>query len=210
MTLGKHRIGSLTLIAMLLAAVGGTIYCLVAVASDDDDATELEGLLGTYATSRPVRTQHAPGKPGKPGKTPADETAARLAKRCIFAPAPPKPSFSAKLQGVLGDKAYFVGKPVGLAVGQDINGAKIKEVGPDWVKVEFQGTSRTLQLAPMPKGIKPAPPGKSGTPPPPGKSGAGRPTPPPDDRGAKGRPPTVTVAPDAPSGVIPYGPTKSN
>ena len=162
--------------AVPAAMLIGTVICVVSAATSDTDRPELQELLEQYAaTGQGGETGGNPGAkaPGKEDKTADDLRAQRLAGRHMFTPAP-KVAFSAKLQGVLGHLAYFVGNAQGMRVGQAIMGAKIKEIGPNWVKVDFQGKEMTvLVTGGAPKGEAPAgPPQASG---PPGLSGP-RPT----------------------------------
>lgn len=77
-------------------------------------------------------------KPAEPKPDPLEAQVKRVAARNIFAPPKEPPKFSAKLVGMLGDEAIFEGNKY-AKVGQDIMGAKVKAMGPDWVEVEFEG-----------------------------------------------------------------------
>ena len=98
---------------------------------------------GDKSAKKPTGPKKAPAKKGK---SPQDEQVERICKRHMFSPAPPKKGFSANLTGVLGDEAFFDGKDKGYKVGQSYKGAKIKEIGPDWVELEFESKPRKLYV----------------------------------------------------------------
>ena len=79
-----------------------------------------------------------------------------VTKRNMFAPPPPK-GFRARLSGVLGDSAIFDGGKF-VKVGESHQGAKLLEVGPDWVEIEFEGEKKKLQVFTGAGGGRPAPP----------------------------------------------------
>jgi len=105
---------------------------------------------------KPKDTKKAPPKKVK---SPQDEQVERICKRHMFSPAPPKKGFSATLTGVLGDEAYFDGKDKGYKAGQSYKGAKIKEIGPDWVELEFESKPKKLYV--FGPGSGPSPSGPS-------------------------------------------------
>ena len=61
----------------------------------------------------------------------------RVTGRSLFAPKSP-PKFGGKLTGVLGDRAIFNGAKL-AGRGEKIMGATVKDLGPDWVDLEFEG-----------------------------------------------------------------------
>jgi len=161
------RIGWCSLVA--LAALL-TIWCIVSMASGEEDGERLEALMERYATTRKAEKTAEKPKPGKKGKSegknkptsksakgkkgkkpakkaksPHDLLVERITKRHFFSPDPPKKKLSAKLMGVLGETAYFQGGKE-AKVGQKHKGATIKEIGPCWVKVEFEGKEKTLHV----------------------------------------------------------------
>lgn len=207
MTVRANRVARAARWALPAALLIGTVICVVNAATDDTDRTEIQELLEQYAvTGQAGRTGGKPGAkaPGKNDATPDDLLVRRLAGRHIFAPAR-KAAFGAKLQGVLGHLAYFVGNAQGMRVGQAINGAKIKEIGPDWVKVDFKGKETTLRITggaspDKPPAGRPKAPGHPGRPHPTGANPAPVPAKapapvkkpsPPDMSGGRSVPPTV-------------------
>ena len=105
-----------------------------------------------------------PKKPAKKVKSPQEQQIERICKRHAFSLAPPKKTFTGKLRGVLDNLAYFDADNKGCKVGQDYKGAKLKEIGPDWVIVVFQGKPRTLHVF-GPGSAKSSPPGAPKPPP---------------------------------------------
>ncbi|MAE61557.1 MAG: hypothetical protein CMJ49_09400 [Planctomycetaceae bacterium] len=72
-----------------------------------------------------------------------DPAVARIGKTTAFV-VKPKPSFSATLQGILGDDAYISGKAV--KVGGSVAGGTLKVIGPDYVEIEWKGEKKTLYV----------------------------------------------------------------
>ncbi|MHC4717925.1 MAG: hypothetical protein ACYS5V_13205 [Planctomycetota bacterium] len=149
------RAGRLALIA--LAAIL-TLMSLVAAARRHLGRAELADLLDRYAAAtdptagNQPATQSAKDGKSKAGKdagkssTAARDRVKRICDRRIFSPAKPKRGFSATLVGVLGDEAFFAGQKKGYKVGQSFSGAKILEIGPDWVKLDVKGKDKTLHV----------------------------------------------------------------
>lgn len=125
----------------------------------------------------------APAQPGQPGQgpqpvppgqakpnDPALAAMERVTKRNIFMPEQPK--VPPQLAGVLGRLAYFAGNGEGLAVGGEFNGAKVKQIGGDWVEVEFNGQTQKLSVF-GPGGVQGPPGGGPPMPPSPNRGGGG-------------------------------------
>ncbi len=73
-----------------------------------------------------------------------DETVRLIQDRAIFQP--PKPSgFQLQLTGVAGTRAIFTGGQAAGA-GDQVGGATVLAVGPDWAQIEFEGETQTLYL----------------------------------------------------------------
>lgn len=71
------------------------------------------------------------------------EAADELKKNNMFAPPPPKPGWPvSKVEGILGDTAFINGD--WRKVGDDIGGAKVLEIGPNYVKLEWEGQQKTF------------------------------------------------------------------
>jgi hypothetical protein len=134
---------------------------------------------------KPAKPGAKDAKKAKPPKSFQDEQADRIAKRNLFSPPRPKPQFTAKLLGVLGDQAIFHGGKL-LKIGQSIAGAKLTKIGPDWVEVLWEGKPKRLTI------FTGAPGGGPGRPTP------GRPTP-------GGPPAPPSARPGPPPGVIVSG-----
>ncbi len=186
MTIPKDKLlrtGQLTLAGL---AVLLTVSSIAALASRNEGDEEAESLINRYAimigvdqadadpnakdqptteAKTPATDQSKKGaKP--PAKSPQDEQVDRICKRNLFVPAPPKNSFKSKLAAVLGNQAYFHGNGSGYKVGKDYKGAKIKQIGPDWVEIEFEGKTKKLHVfGPGGGGPSPSPGGPSGGPP---------------------------------------------
>jgi len=100
----------------------------------------------SYAWTAPLT--ELPGKKvadkedDKAKKNPDDERAQRITQRNIFAPPKPK-GFRGQLTGILGDRAIFNGSQSGK-VGENVMGAKILDLGPDWAEIEFEGKKQKL------------------------------------------------------------------
>lgn len=88
------------------------------------------------------------------------EVADELKKKNMFAPPPPKPGWPVKkVQGILGDTAWINGD--WRKVGDEIGGAKVVEIGPNYVKMVWEGKEKTfypfdVKSAPRPKKAKKA------------------------------------------------------
>jgi len=193
---------------LALAATAGlmTLWCLTAATCRHMDRSELAGLVGRYEAAATPPAEDGKKSKGDPKKDPAAVAAAERMKRIcdssLFVPPKPPAGFSAALTGVLGDEAFFAGQNSGQKVGQEFNGAKIVEIGPDWVKVSYKGKDMKLEVfgkgggGPSPGGPRgPMPPGPPGMMPPAG------PTPPGSTRivlpGGMDGPPGATTAPVA-------------
>lgn len=102
---------------------------------------------GATDKSKPGGSSTGPGgSPDKPkGKTPQDEQAERITKRNIFSPPQPPKQFKGKLIGVLGDSALFQDKQM-VKVGEQYQGAKVTQIGPDWAELEFEGKPVRLSV----------------------------------------------------------------
>ncbi|WP_432800070.1 hypothetical protein [Poriferisphaera sp. WC338] len=100
--------------------------------------------IATFITSQ----QKLPTKPGEaaksksPSKGYLDLSSEQAKKRDIFNPVPSK-GFKGQLEGILGNRAYFNGGQNGK-IGEQVMGAKIIDLGADWVEIEFDGNKRTL------------------------------------------------------------------
>jgi hypothetical protein len=71
-----------------------------------------------------------------------NDLAARVTARNLFAPT--IQGFQGQLTGVLGDQAVFGNQFVG--VGENVMGATLKAIGPDWAEIEFEGKTQRLSL----------------------------------------------------------------
>jgi len=57
---------------------------------------------------------------------------------------PPEPTgFQGRLTGTIGDQAIFNGRQL-TSVGDAYRGAEVLEVGPDWVRIKFEGEEKQL------------------------------------------------------------------
>lgn len=145
------RIGGLVLVA---AAVLFTVLCVIALATGGPEHRDTDELLVRYdKTFRPDKDgRKEPGdkKPTSPAKnskktpSPQDKLVELICKKHVFSPDPPKKTY--KITGVLGDLVFFSGNDKGVKVGETHNGAKIKQIGPDWVEVEVEGKTRKLHV----------------------------------------------------------------
>jgi len=71
------------------------------------------------------------------------EVADELKKKNMFAPPPPKPGWPVKkVQGILGDTAWIKGG--WRKVGDDIGGAKVLEIAPNYVKLVWEGKEKVF------------------------------------------------------------------
>ena len=154
MTVRKNSIVRIGLLVLFGTAALLSIRSAVSLASGYKDNEELARLIDRYSAATAVdeedqdpnakdKGKKAPPKKetGKSGKvkSPSDELAAQISKRYFFSPAPPKKK-PPKLTGVLGAMAFFSGGK-GYTVGQSYQGAKIKEIGGDYVVLEVDGKS---------------------------------------------------------------------
>ncbi len=115
---------------------------------------EVFGLLDRHLASASVEmpapgptpanpAEPPPRRPDKP-KTRHEEQADRVGQRNVFAP-PQVRNVQFQLIGVLGDQALFAGGQA-VTAGQDYQGARVKEVGPDWVELEYEGKPMRLTV----------------------------------------------------------------
>jgi hypothetical protein len=71
------------------------------------------------------------------------EAADELKKKNMFAPPPPKPGWPvSRVEGILGNTAFINGD--WRKVGDNIGGAKVLEIGPNYVKLEWEGQQKTF------------------------------------------------------------------
>ena len=75
---------------------------------------------------------------------PASPQLEKIGQRNVFAPPPPK-GFKATLTGVLGDAAIFDGKKL-VRAGESYKKAKVTQIGPDWVEIDFEGELKKLHV----------------------------------------------------------------
>lgn len=75
-------------------------------------------------------------KPDQANPSPPDLAVARIKEKNMFV-APVQPDFRTIL-GILGDQVLYPGGK-SLGVGDTHNGSTIKEIGSNWVKVEYEG-----------------------------------------------------------------------
>jgi hypothetical protein len=181
MTVRKDSLVRVARWSLLGLAALLTVLGAVALASRHKGREELAGLMDRYAAAQaadaadeqdPKPDTPSPGNPPKKQKSPQDQQAERICKRNVFSP-PPKKKKSPKLTGVLGDEAYFDGQGKGYKVGQSYQGAKIKEIGADWVEVEQEGKASKLYVY---------------------GPGSGGPSPPSSPSRPTGAPPGVTIS----------------
>lgn len=132
-------------VRLMLPAVGALLALLIVLGLFSDSAGDEQtaDLLARYRKADKPSEPARGDAPSAKAKSSQDEQAERLAKQNPFAK--PK-SWSVKLTGVLGDKAYFAENNQGLAAGQDINGAKILQIGPDCVQIEREGRQQWLYV----------------------------------------------------------------
>ena len=165
------RIGQMGLFA---TAALLSVLSVAALASRGDRHKQLAALVKRYVPAEKAdekqeesksaakdKAKNPPkdkGKAPKKSKLPLDQQVARILKRHLFSPAPPKKGFSAKLTGVLGEEAFFDGGAKGHKVGQSYKGAKIKQIGADWAELDFEGKAKKLYVFGADSG-RPSPPG---------------------------------------------------
>ncbi|MHC4707494.1 MAG: hypothetical protein ACYS8I_10465 [Planctomycetota bacterium] len=71
------------------------------------------------------------------------EAADELKKKNMFSPPPPKPGWPvSRVEGILGDTAFINGG--WRKVGDNIGGAKVLEIWPTYVKLEWEGQQKTF------------------------------------------------------------------
>lgn len=161
---GFLRVAKLSVLAL---AVLLSVLSIVALASRRGDHREVSTLIERYSKTNQEQEKAQDPKESKKGKSPQDEQVERIKRRNVFSPVKKK-SFSAKLLGVLGDWAVFAPDKL-VKVGGSVSGAKVTEIGPDWVALEYEGKPKKLFVfgsaggAPGPSGPS-APSGPPGMP----------------------------------------------
>lgn len=179
MTVNKN---SLTRVALFtLAALAGlfTVLSVTALASRQKTHRDLENLLQRYQVKDNAEDDPQNDAPGdkegqeKPKPPLHRAQAERINKRHFFAAAKPEAKFSAILTGVLGRQAFFQGDDKPYELGQEFKGAKITQIGPDYVEIEFKGDTQTLYV--FGKGGAKSSPSAPAPPSGPGRNGRSRP-----------------------------------
>jgi len=176
MKMPSERLGRIGWWALLTVAAVLTLTLVVDWASGAHDGDEVAEVLGRYTktfaapgdkTADPNDGDDEPENAKKPGDAkkadPRDEQVKRIAKRNLFSP-PAKnkdKGLTAKLTGLLGEAAYFDGKPKPHKVGDSYDGATVKEIGPNWAEVEIKadGKTQTKKLYVWSKESSPSSPG---------------------------------------------------
>ncbi|MEM1026617.1 MAG: hypothetical protein AAGJ38_00875 [Planctomycetota bacterium] len=108
----------------------------------------------TYAEAEPASDQPQPSWPDRrggsalsqllPESDPGRAAAQRIKGRYVFAPKPPD-RFRA-VRGVLGDVVLLQdGSAAGI--GDNIDGAVVREIGADWVRYDYQGDELIVYMA---------------------------------------------------------------
>ena len=165
MTAGKDKVGHVVRLGLVGLAGLLSVMSVAALASRQKGHKDIAAVLERYEGSEETEQQEDKtqeetaendGKKDKDEskdenkpedkKTVQEEQAERISKRHIFSPPKPEKKFSAKLAGVLGKQAFFEGESKGVEAGQSHKGAKIKEIGADWVEVEFEGKTQKLYV----------------------------------------------------------------
>lgn len=151
MTINKHRLIRIGQWALVVLAGLFTVLSTTGLASRHKSHKDMAALLERYQIMDNAEDQQdndkskSPDDKDKP-KSAHQGRADRINERGIFAPPKGKDKFSAKLVGVLGSQAFFEGENNGFEVGQSCKGGKIKAIGPDWVEVDFKGTTEKLYV----------------------------------------------------------------
>ena len=177
-----RRIGLFTLVGL---AGLFTVFSVTALASRHKHHQEMAKLLQRYQITDNAEDDQQDQGPAKDSvdkdnqekqekPKPAHQARAeRINKRSFFTPPKPKAKFSAKLLGVLGRQAYFQGDDKAYEVGQTHKGGTIKQIGPDWVEVDFKGATQKLYVfgkggsdSAPPSGPAPSPRSRRSGPPP--------------------------------------------
>lgn len=129
--------------ALLVAAVLWVFVTRTLGGADDAlDASPAASLVAER-NDDPGDGEGASPRGGGPSKRLAAALQA-VERRNIFNPPAPK-GFQGRLTGILGDRAIFNGSQW-AGVGDNVMGAKVLAIGPDWVEVEFEGEKRQLKI----------------------------------------------------------------
>ncbi|MDY7011005.1 MAG: hypothetical protein SVV80_09680 [Planctomycetota bacterium] len=172
MTVRKSSVLRISQMVLLALAVMLTVACAMALADRNKSHRKITDLLERYTVTfradssekdNDKEKNQSKGKPGggkRSNETESleDEKVKRICKRHVFSEDPPQNKLP-NLTGVLGDEAFFDGEK-GWKVGEIYNGAKIKEIGPDWVEIEFEGRVKKVYVFESENG-GPSPPGPS-------------------------------------------------
>ena len=157
---GFLRVAKLSVLAL---AVLLSVLSIVALASRHGEHGEVSALIERYSKTNQEQEKAQDPKESKKGKSPQDEQVERIKRRNVFSPAKKK-SFSAKLIGILGDWAIFAPDKL-VKVGESVSGAKVTEIGPDWVALEYEGKPKKLFVfGSTGKASGPSPPDRPGRP----------------------------------------------
>ena len=173
MTIDKHKLTRIGQLVLVVLAGLFTVLAATALASRHKSHKDMAALLERYRITDNAEDQQDKDKPKPPDdkdkpKSAHQARADRINERSIFAPPKGKEKFPAKLLGVLGSQVFFEGENNGFEVGQSCKGGKIKAIGPDWVEVDFKGTTEKLYVfgkGGAPSGPSPGPGGRPGGPP---------------------------------------------
>lgn len=123
-----------------LAALGVagliTLLLLIAAVNRLDERKRVDALLEAQRLAAAAATQPAPAK------TDPDPMVQRISERNVMAP-PKATGFQGQLTGILGDQAMFNGSQL-AKVGDNVAGAKVVSIGPNWAEIEFEGQTQKL------------------------------------------------------------------
>ncbi|MEM7624204.1 MAG: hypothetical protein AAF333_01105 [Planctomycetota bacterium] len=136
------------LLALWLTLIGLALFVGVKASRGFAEARELEDRLAAVAEQlRPVSALNdddvKPRTNASNADGPAAEALARLNQRCLFMPAPPQ-GFR-NVQGVLGDRVLYPGGQ-SFGLGDNAMGATIVAIGTNWVELEHEGQTITLDI----------------------------------------------------------------
>jgi len=151
MTVNKDRLARIGQAGLVVLAGWLSVMCVMALISRHRSHTDIAALLERYEFTEKTDEEQDKDKPKDPNnqkkpKPVQEEQADRINKRNIFSPPKDKEKFPAKLAGVLGNQAFFEGESNGFEVGQTHKEGMIKQIGPDWVEVEFKGETEKLYV----------------------------------------------------------------
>lgn len=132
------------LLTAWLAVIAVALFVGMQASRGFSDAREWEDRVEVVAQQLRSTRNDEDSPPRDPAADkPANEAVVRLGQRYLFMPAPPQ-GFR-NVRGVLGDRVLYPGGQ-SFGLGDNAMGATVVAIGTNWVELEFEGQTITLDI----------------------------------------------------------------